>query len=87
VKGGEGMNFKTLRKRQNLSIREAAKKLGISFQSICRYENQGRVPKNQILIKMLSAYDCTEKELGEAVLNNIKFSGGKNNETKNIRDN
>ncbi|HCL4466715.1 helix-turn-helix transcriptional regulator [Clostridium botulinum] len=81
------MNFKTLRKRQNLSIREAAKKLNISFQSICRYENKGRVPKKQILIKMLSEYNCTEKELGEAVLNNIKFSGGKNNATKNIKDN
>ncbi|EJO5346414.1 helix-turn-helix transcriptional regulator [Clostridium botulinum] len=81
------MNFKTLRERQNLSIREAAKKLNISFQSICRYENKGRVPKKQILIRMFSVYNCTEKELGEAILNNIKFLGGKNNGTKDIRDN
>lgn len=80
------MNFKALRKRQNLSIRQAAEKLGLNYQSICRYENKGRVPKNQILIKMFDVYNCTEKELGEAVLNNIKL-GRENDGTKDIRDN
>ncbi|ABS32355.1 DNA-binding protein [Clostridium botulinum] len=80
------MNFKALRKRQNLSIRQAADKLGLNFQSICRYENKGRVPKKQILIKMLSVYNCTERELGEAVSHNIKF-GREKDETKNIRTN
>jgi transcriptional regulator with XRE-family HTH domain len=81
------MDFKALRKRQNLSIRIAAEKLGINYQSICRYENKGRVPKRKILIKMLEVYKCSEKELGEAVLNNIKNKGDESHETKNIRDN
>ncbi len=81
------MNFKTLRKRQNLSIRNAAEKLGINYQSICRYENKGRIPKKKILIKMLSIYKCTEGELGEAVLNNITKKGDEGYETKNIRNN
>lgn len=80
------MNFKALRKRQKLSIRQAAEKLGLNYQSICRYENKGRVPKNQVLIEMLDVYNCTEKELGEAVLNNIKL-GRESNGTKDIGDN
>lgn len=76
------MNFKMLRKKQNLSIRQAAEKLGINFQSICRYENKDRVPKDEILAKMLEVYKCTEQELGEAVINNIK-NGRANHERKN----
>ncbi|WP_125153140.1 helix-turn-helix domain-containing protein [Clostridium rectalis] len=66
------MNFKALRKRQNLSIRQAAEKLGINYQSVCRYENKGRVPTNKILSKMLFVYKCSEQELGEAVICNVK---------------
>lgn len=66
------MNFKALRKAQNLSLRQAASKLGVTYQSICRYENKGRVPKDEVLGKMLVVYKCTEQELGQAIINNIK---------------
>ncbi|BDR73683.1 hypothetical protein K144316041_23910 [Clostridium tetani] len=66
------MDFKTLRRRQNLSLREAAERIGISYQSICRYENKNRVPINKILLKMKKVYKCSETELGQAILNNIK---------------
>lgn len=66
------MDFKALRKRQDLSLREAAEKIGVSFQSICRYENKNRVPTDKVLLKMTKVYNCTEKELGQAILNNIR---------------
>ncbi|WMJ79571.1 helix-turn-helix transcriptional regulator [Clostridium sp. MB40-C1] len=73
------MNFKLLRKSQNLSLRQAAQKLGVTYQSVCRYENKGRVPKDEVLAKMLVVYKCTEQELGQAVINNIKI-GRESNE-------
>lgn len=76
------MNFKTLRKRQNLSIRQAAEELELNYQSICRYENKGRVPADKVLKNMLRVYKCTEQELGEAVINNIK-NGRENYERTN----
>lgn len=72
MKGGNDVNFKELRKRANLSLRQAADKIGVGFQSICRYENKGRIPKKEILLKMQKAYKCTDAELAEAILNNMK---------------
>ncbi|MCX0360376.1 helix-turn-helix transcriptional regulator [Clostridium perfringens] len=66
------MNFKELRKRKKLTLEQASDYLGVGFQSLCRYENQGRIPKKAILKKMVSLYDCNAKELGEAILDNLK---------------
>lgn len=66
------MNFKELRIRQKLSLRDAAKKIGVSFQSICRYENKGRIPKGDILLRMTKVYKCTNLEIGQAVMDNLQ---------------
>lgn len=66
------MTFKELRIRQGLTLREASKKIGISFQSICRYENQGRIPRGDILQMMVDVYKCTDEEMGQAIMNNIQ---------------
>ncbi|MGG5461462.1 helix-turn-helix domain-containing protein [Clostridium sp. B9] len=68
------MNFKELRKRKNLTLEQASSELGIGLQSLCRYENQSRIPKKAILKKMVSLYECNAEELGGAILNNIKES-------------
>ena len=65
------MTFKELRKKNNLSLRQAAERLGVNFQAICRYENKGRVPKSEILKKMMEVYNCTEAELGDAIVSNV----------------
>jgi len=79
------MNFKALRRRQNLSLRAAANEIGVNFQSICRYENKGRIPKKWVLKKMIEVYKCTEMELGEAIFSSLK--GDEQNEKKVIRTN
>lgn len=66
------MNFKELRKRKELTLEQTSDYLGIGFQSLCRYENQGRIPKKTILKKMVSLYECNAEELGEAILNNLR---------------
>lgn len=66
------MNFKDLRKRKKITLEQASNDLEISFQSLCRYENQGRIPKKTILKKMILLYECSAEELGEAILNNLK---------------
>lgn len=66
------MNFKELRKRKKLTLEQTSDYLGIGFQSLCRYENQGRIPKKTILKKMVSLYECNAEELGEAILNNLR---------------
>ncbi|WP_147566663.1 helix-turn-helix domain-containing protein [Clostridium tyrobutyricum] len=66
------MNFKALRERQNLSLHDAAQKLGIGIQSLCRYENKKRIPSKKILKKIVSVYNCSQQELGEAIFNNLE---------------
>ncbi|MCH4237516.1 MAG: helix-turn-helix transcriptional regulator [Clostridium tyrobutyricum] len=66
------MNFKALRERQNLSLHDAAQKLGIGIQSLYRYENKKRIPSKKILKKIVSVYNCSQQELGEAIFNNLE---------------
>jgi transcriptional regulator with XRE-family HTH domain len=77
------MDFRELREREHKGLMQAANEIGIAYQSLYRYENQGRVPKKEILLKMQQKYKCTDAELGEAIIRNLKFDGGKQNERKN----
>ena len=50
---------KQRRKKMNLSQRELAKKSGISYASIRRFENIGEISLNSLL-KIANALDCLE---------------------------
>lgn len=50
---------KQRRKKMNLSQRELAKKSGVSYASIRRFENIGEISLNSLL-KIANALDCLE---------------------------
>ena len=50
---------KQRRKKMNLSQRELAKKSGVSYASIRRFENMGEISLNSLL-KIANALDCLE---------------------------
>ena len=45
-----------LRKERNLTQEEAAKNLGISMKSYCRYEKEEREPTASVLVQMAKFY-------------------------------
>lgn len=52
-----------LRKKQNISRKDLANKVGISEVSITRYENGDRRPTVDVLPKYAEALDCSIEEL------------------------
>ncbi len=49
-----GEKIRTLRKDQNLSQTELAKRLQVSRRTVCSWENEGRFPKERRLIDSLA---------------------------------
>ena len=51
------------RKKAGLSQEKLADKLGVSLQSICRYENNETIPNAEIFMKIAQALDVSTVEL------------------------
>ncbi|URZ05870.1 helix-turn-helix domain-containing protein [Clostridium felsineum] len=66
------MGFKELREAKGLTIEKAAQLIGVYPQAIYRYETKKRVPTKKVLKKMYSVYECTDTQLGEAIVSNVK---------------
>lgn len=64
--------FKTLRERSQQTPREAAEKLGKTEGSYRKYECSHRIPKTEVLIKMIKVYKCTPDELFKALKYHIR---------------
>ena len=59
-----GEKIRTLRKDQNLSQTELAKRLQVSRRTVCSWENEGRFPKERHLIDSLARIlDCPAEYL------------------------
>ena len=57
------MNFRELRKKANLSVKDVAEKLGISSTSIYSYETSLRLPTVSILSQMARIYHVSMEEI------------------------
>lgn len=62
-----GNNIKKFRKRNNMSLRELADKLGISHTSIAKYENNEMMPSSATLIKLSKIFNIKVAELFKKV--------------------
>ena len=58
-----GQNLKILRENRNLTRRELADALGINENTLTGYENSGREPKYDLLVKIADFFSVTVDEL------------------------
>lgn len=58
-----GQNIKNYRESHNLTQSELAAKLGISQQSIDKYENAGTIPREKVVKAMMTLFGLTRNEL------------------------
>ena len=66
--------LKDLRLQSKKTCAEVAQALGVTIQTIYRYENgERRISLEQVLI-LAEIYDCSESEIIEAQLNSCRFS-------------
>lgn len=54
-----GERLQYIRKRNNLTQEKAAEILGVSIETISRYENNRMFPSAHILMKICSLYSCS----------------------------
>ncbi len=61
IKGGDNMilgeRIKLLRKTLNLSQSEFGKKLGITESAVCSYENNRRIPSEQVIMAICREFN------------------------------
>ena len=67
---GTGENFKKLRKRAGLSLKDAAAALGLTPNSLYFWESNRSFPKPELWDEVINLYDLEREEL-------IKLAGGK----------
>lgn len=60
---GIGSNIKKIRTDRGVTQRSLAEKLGVTPAAVGNYENDVSFPKEDVLMKMFAALDCTPNEL------------------------
>ncbi|WP_338630450.1 helix-turn-helix transcriptional regulator [Clostridium baratii] len=65
-------DLKNIRERAGFTQIEARKKLGVAHSSMYRYENEDRIPEDNVLWKMIGLYHMSTEELGEVIFNKLK---------------
>lgn len=58
-----GSRIKKLRTDSNLTMKQLAKKIGISESTVCCYEYNKRIPKDDIKVKLAKFFNVTVEEL------------------------
>lgn len=58
-----GAKLKRLREEKGVSIEKMAKTLGLTNQAIYNYENNVRVPRDEIKIQIASYFNKTVEEI------------------------
>lgn len=61
--------IKEKRKSKNLTQEEMSEKLGISLRQYVRIDNEKAFPRRDILKKLITELDLTNKEIGEYIKN------------------
>ncbi|WP_423767196.1 helix-turn-helix domain-containing protein [Cloacibacillus porcorum] len=56
-------NIRLYRKKKELTQSQLANAIGVSLDTISRYETGKRDPKSKHLVKMASVLDCTVNQL------------------------
>ncbi len=56
-------NLKEIRKKNNMTQAEVAKRLGISQQAYAQYENSEKVPNENVLMALAGLFNTTKEEL------------------------
>lgn len=59
--------LKELRERRNLSLYLAAKRLGVTTETVRNWEKGEHTPREDSLVKMVQVYDCPIQMLLDAV--------------------
>lgn len=81
---GIGRNIKKIRIDRGITQRSLAEKLGITPAAVGNYEHDVSFPKEDVLMKMFGALDCTPNELLAGLTSEsgekraVLFSGGRN---------
>ena len=55
--------YRNMRKKQNLTQEELAKKLGVERSTVAKWETEKSIPRVDALLKMSSIFGCTMDEL------------------------
>ena len=58
-----GQKLYALRKDRNLTLRAVAADLGLTFQAIWNYEKYGRIPKDDVKVKIADYYGVTVQSI------------------------
>ncbi len=61
------MNIKDLRKKKFVSQEHLAKVIGVTKQSISRYENEGALPQGEALKKLIEFFELDVNDVMETV--------------------
>lgn len=57
------MGFKGARRRAGLTVREAAKRFGVSLEAVYKWETGAYLPQGKRLPQIARVYGCTVEEL------------------------
>ena len=91
-----GENLRSLRKLQKMSQETIAEKVGVSRQSISKWENGEAYPEMKNILALCEIFDCKINELihedftdidsldEEIIMNVVKFNEGKQNQVKSL---
>jgi len=55
--------YRNMRKKQNLTQEELAKKLGVERSTVAKWETEKSIPRVDALLKMSAIFGCTTDEL------------------------
>lgn len=56
-------SFKNMRKRQNLTLENVAKKVGVSHVAVLKWENGVNAPNAKYLPKLASLFHCSVTDI------------------------
>ena len=91
-----GENLRSLRKLQKMSQETIAEKVGVSRQSISKWENGEAYPEMKNILALCEIFNCKINELihedftdidlldEEIIMNVVKFNEGKQNQVKSL---
>lgn len=55
--------FKKMRKTKGYTQNDVAKHVGVTRETVSRWETATARPSNEIMIKLFKIYDCTNEEM------------------------
>ena len=80
-----GEKILNLRKKQNLSQKELAEKVGITEASLSRYENNLREPKAEIIAKISEILGCSTDYLLGLTNNKVSYTSKSDTNINNTK--